>query len=199
MRNAPVARQQLRGWIDGPATVVGSLEKVRVENREILPVGAADADPGDCHWRTAVVRQGDGPGDAAVNRVGGKNRAVGRKDTRPGGLLGPPCARLITATAAPASTTAIATPMAAALGTNRAAFRGVSCSFESLLFLSVPFARARQPPLRPGHLRLLVAGPGVAFRSAQPGGGAHLVGKARACVCPGADSTRRREVRARYA
>ena len=128
MPNAPVARQRLRGWIAGPATVVGSLEEVRVGGGEILPAGPADAHPGDCHWRTAVVRHGDGPGDAAVNRVGGKEQSNRLKGHKTGGLLGPPCARMITATAAAASTTATATPMAAALGTNRAAFRGACCS-----------------------------------------------------------------------
>ena len=81
-----MARQRLRGWIDGPATVVGSLEEVRVENREILPVGPADAHPGDCHWRTAVVRHGDGPGDAAVNRVGGKEQSSRLKGHKTWGI-----------------------------------------------------------------------------------------------------------------
>ena len=73
----------------------------------------------------------------ALTWAAGKIRADGWKDTLAADLpFGPLCPRLsiAVATLAPASTTATATPMAAALGRNRDAFLGAACSCCSCLF-----------------------------------------------------------------
>ena len=136
----------------------------------------------------------------ALTRAAGKTRADGWKDTSAVGLpFGPLCPWLSTApaTLAPASTTAAATPMAAALRRNRDAFLGAGCSCCSCC----------------SCLFRLPGRTSACFAPCPPTPGGRSGGRAReraarrerpsgrkgpgALVCRDADSTRRREGRAR--
>ena len=171
--------------MDGLATAAGSVEESQVGDREIVPAGAADAYPGDCGWRSAVVGHSDGPGDARVDRDGGKGQSRRLKGHNSRGAAVRRALRVAEHRC----------------GRDRGRQHDSGCGADNccsakeparpsgrllfllglLLVLSVPFARARHRTLRPQLARLLVARLGITLESEQPGGSAHPVVKARAC------------------